>query len=401
MALASLSICLIVLLSVTAQALAADEPYSPYGGGGVHGQILGFNLFDELIPVVWADVSAYRDGELVARAYSMGGGYYEMFLPVGWYTLVVEEPGYKTYSREIFVSSGSSTAINVILELSREPIHKPQPKPPATYTYQVGISGLPATIKTPLYIDGAASEELAGGETVTLTFQVGTSHKLSVRERIERERERYVTTEPSTVASTSGAHEFKYAAEYFLESAVEPAGLSLPAQMPAGWYTAGTTIRTPAVPSLIEGPSGVRYRFNTWVLDCCERSSGPLEFTMDRPHLLRAVYSTEYLVKVSSPHGTPQGAGWYAAGSTATITIEHSEGFLLRRVFVRWSGDYFGRDPTATFAVNRPMHIVAVWTTDYTPAIVLVAAVAVCLAAAGVVLSRRRPTRTPQGMSQS
>ncbi|MEM4245942.1 MAG: carboxypeptidase-like regulatory domain-containing protein [Candidatus Bathyarchaeia archaeon] len=395
-----LLICLMVLMGLCATLAAQeDEPYSPYGGGGVQGQILGFNLFDELIPVVWAEVSAYdKDGALAARVYSTGGGYYAMFLPVGWYTLTVVEPGYKTNSREIFVSSGSSTSINFVLELSFEPVHKPKPEPPSYYLFQIGLSGLPPHLRTKLLVDQVAEGDLASGATVDLRFEAGTTHTITVEKVLEREGERYTTESPSLTVSTAGSHVFRYEAEYLLTFSTDPEGLRIPQQPEAGWHPAGATIITSKAPDLIEGAEGVRYRFKAWSLDGSDMLGNPSSFTMDRPHFLKAVYSTEYLVEVSSPYGTPSGSGWYPAGSTATISIQPSEGFLIRHVFAGWTGSYTGTEPLASFTVSRPMKIEASWATDYTVAVVLIMLATAAAAAALILIARRSAPQPPQNL---
>ena len=245
---ASVILVAVLCLSLFPAMAHGDEPYFPYGGGIVYGQILGFNIYNELIPVVWAEVSAWRDGEFVAKAYSMAEGYYELILPVGWYTLKVEEPGYEVESREIFVSSASSSAINFVLELSGEPVYKPKPKPeppPAEYTVHVAVSGLPSGVDTELYVDGVLKEKLKDGEAVELAFKVGTSHNLTVKSLLEEELERYRVDAPSIIVSASAIHEFKYKAEYLLRFKVKPEGLTLPYKPREGWYPAGAAVSTP------------------------------------------------------------------------------------------------------------------------------------------------------------
>lgn len=389
-----ITLCLAVALTLAIPAAAQEEAYNPYGGGIVHGQILGFNIYDELVPVVWAEISAWRDGELVAKAYSMANGYYEIILPVGWYTLKVEEPGYKTASMRIFVSSGSSSSINFVLELSGKPVYKPKPPPPpAKYTVQITVSGLPLGLKTPLYVDGAFVRELGAGEAARLAFDVGTSHVVSVEERLERDGERYSSSEPSITVSSAAIHDFKYGAEYLLRFATEPEGLPLPSKPKEGWYPAGSTVTTPPAPALLEGARGVRYRFRAWLLDGVALEGNPATFEMDGPHELKAAYSIEYLLEVASDYGSPKGSGWYPAGSTATISIQPSVGFLVKRVFVGWSGDYAGEEPVATLTVDKPMRVTAVWTTDYTPLAILIAIIAVAAALAAILLARRKAGR--------
>lgn len=94
-----------------------------YGGGLVYGQVLGFNMYDELVPLEWAKVMAFdENGEIVESVSTLKNGYYEMFLPVGKFQLKVECPGYIEQTMDIAVSSGSSISVNFYLKQSGIPI---------------------------------------------------------------------------------------------------------------------------------------------------------------------------------------------------------------------------------------------------------------------------------------
>ncbi|MEM4246613.1 MAG: carboxypeptidase-like regulatory domain-containing protein [Candidatus Bathyarchaeia archaeon] len=119
---------LIVLLSVLASAqfpVACGEPPYPQGGS-VHGMVLGYDIDDKLVPLSWAHITAEVDG-VVVTGVSSADGYYEMFVPGGELTLRVEHPGYISQTVTIYVSPGSSTAINFNLERSNEPIPEYSP----------------------------------------------------------------------------------------------------------------------------------------------------------------------------------------------------------------------------------------------------------------------------------
>jgi len=97
-----------------------------YGGGGlIRGNVYGFNMYDQLIPIEWAPVTA--SGRYNFVSYTGAGGKYEMFVPVGIYNVTVVSPGYKAYSMSITVADGSSSAINFYLEQSGVPIPEFQP----------------------------------------------------------------------------------------------------------------------------------------------------------------------------------------------------------------------------------------------------------------------------------
>lgn len=111
---------------VVASAHISPEQTSYGGGGLIRGNVYGFNMWDQLIPIEWAPVTA-ASGRYNFVAYTGAGGKYEIFVPVGLYNVTVVSPGYKAYSMTITVSDGSSSAINFYLELSGVPIPEFQP----------------------------------------------------------------------------------------------------------------------------------------------------------------------------------------------------------------------------------------------------------------------------------
>jgi hypothetical protein len=124
------SLSIVVLFSVAAiygagfigiaDATSGDN-FAQGAGGRVHGLIYGFNVYDELIPVSWASVTAVRDGQTVDVAYS-NDGFYEMYLPSGTFDLVVDSPGYFTETKTIIMGDGSDYALNFYMERNNQPI---------------------------------------------------------------------------------------------------------------------------------------------------------------------------------------------------------------------------------------------------------------------------------------
>jgi len=85
----------------------------------VYGQVTGYNMFGELIPLSWAIVSAY--GPLLVTTSSLDG-FYEMWLENGTYTLAAFLVGYETNATEVRVSMGSETWIDFVLKRLGAPI---------------------------------------------------------------------------------------------------------------------------------------------------------------------------------------------------------------------------------------------------------------------------------------
>lgn len=92
----------------------------------IRGTVLGFNMYDELEPILWATVNA-NNGQHSFLAYTGSGGFYEMFVPTGSYNVTVTEPGYLSYSISVIVSDGSANSINFTLEESHVPVPEFQP----------------------------------------------------------------------------------------------------------------------------------------------------------------------------------------------------------------------------------------------------------------------------------
>jgi len=92
----------------------------------IMGTILGFNMWDQLEPVAWAAIYA-NNGQRIFTAYSSSGGFYEMFVPTGFYNVTVIQPGYRMNSNTVAVSDGSTSTINFTLELSHVPVPEFQP----------------------------------------------------------------------------------------------------------------------------------------------------------------------------------------------------------------------------------------------------------------------------------
>jgi len=90
---------------------------------------------------------------------------------------------------------------------------------------------------------------------------------------------------------------------------------------------------------------------------------------MDAPHTITFYGVTQYYLVVSSPYGNVKGSGWYDKGSIASFLVSPTNipaGFLTYHVFTKWSGDYTGKEATASISMDSPKTITADWTTDST-----------------------------------
>jgi hypothetical protein len=119
------AVTLVIALTLAANhVMAQPQPQQSYGGDGggmITGSVYGFDMYDALEPIAWATVNA-NNGRTTFTAYSGGGGYYEMYVPSGFYNVTVIEPGYVAYTDAVNVAPGSASSINFYLEQSHVPV---------------------------------------------------------------------------------------------------------------------------------------------------------------------------------------------------------------------------------------------------------------------------------------
>jgi hypothetical protein len=118
---------LIILVAIfatsadTVSLVLADTLAEQYVGGYLHGWVYGFNSDNYLLPIAQARVTATNGPSVFSAASDTDGGY-ELFIPVGNYSVTVAEPGYVSYSAAIVVTGGSASVINFYLEESHVPV---------------------------------------------------------------------------------------------------------------------------------------------------------------------------------------------------------------------------------------------------------------------------------------
>jgi hypothetical protein len=138
----------------------------------------------------------------------------------------------------------------------------------------------------------------------------------------------------------------------------------------AGWYSDGSMANISLASNLIE-TSDTRHIFTGWSGDYTGGDT-TLSLLMDSPKTVTADWRTEYLLTLKSEYGTAVGAGWYDEGETVNISIAPEQGFLVRHIFVGWSGDFTGTDSRAAMSMNSPKVIYAIWRADYNQLYILI-----------------------------
>ncbi|HPG40862.1 MAG TPA: FlgD immunoglobulin-like domain containing protein [bacterium] len=136
----------------------------------------------------------------------------------------------------------------------------------------------------------------------------------------------------------------------------------------AGWYDAGVTAQF-SVTTPVSGGTGIQDVFTGWTGSGTGSYTGTQvtnNVTMNNPITETAAWKTQYYLTVTSAHGSPQGQGWYDAGTNATFSVTSPDvQGTTRYTLQNWSGDYTGSATSYTLAMGGPRTVTAAWTTQY------------------------------------
>lgn len=134
----------------------------------------------------------------------------------------------------------------------------------------------------------------------------------------------------------------------------------------SGWYDAGQRVTVGVKSPTIQNANGERFLLTGW--NSSIPSNDPTsQITVHAPVILLASWKTQYELNLQSTYGTPQGAGWYDAGTDVLVNIQAQLNYSnsTRRIFTGWTGDYTGHATSVTVQMNSPKAITANWTTQY------------------------------------
>jgi len=265
---------------------------------------------------------------------------------------------------------------------------------PDTYDVSLTLSGVPTQVSVGLQVDGQSQGTMSGTDIKKLTFKIDTTHTLSVDQYVPGDAGvRYFCAQNTWSVGSSGSRTFTYETQYLFTVSTDPA--SITQVTGGGWFSSGASAQTSQAPQTITGGAGTQYSFKGWEVDGVLQSGSTVTLTMDKPHTAIAKYTTQYQLVVDSPYGTPQGTGFYDAGSTAQFSVTSPVGFLIQQVFVKWEGDFTGNSPQGSTTMDSPKVIHATWRTDYTQLYIAVAAIATVAIVAGFLFWRRRQATAP------
>jgi len=139
----------------------------------------------------------------------------------------------------------------------------------------------------------------------------------------------------------------------------------------AGWYDAGTQTTARLDVGTVSLGDGARALFQGWFGDASGTdSSGSSAITMDRAHLVVAVWQVQYYLTVETAFGSASGSGWYAAGSFGLALVNSSiipVSGTERQAFAGWSGDASGSSGALSnpIPMDGPKTAHATWKVEY------------------------------------
>lgn len=134
----------------------------------------------------------------------------------------------------------------------------------------------------------------------------------------------------------------------------------------SGWYDAGQIVTVGVKSSIIQTGKGERFLLTGWNSSILGKNPTS-QIAVRAPVVLLATWDTQYELNVQSAYGTPQGAGWYDAGTSVSVKIQTPLNYpnSTRRIFTGWTGDYVGQPANVTVQMNSPKAITANWATQY------------------------------------
>jgi hypothetical protein len=237
------------------------------------------------------------------------------------------------------------------------------------YTATITIGdGLKAG-QTKVNVSGGTIATLSGGQSTTLSLDLGAIRSVSVDSIVidpEDEGVRYKAEQTSiTVTQSSPMATFDYNTEYSINLKTDPSKVGQISG--SGWYKEGYTLRITA-PDDVNDPStqGVQYRFTYWQLPTGETVSGKdLNLTVNAAGTCTAYYDTYYRLTILSPYGDSVGGDWYKAGSEAQWKMNDPQ-VKIQGILGVFGGKLNAVNSSGTTLMDSPKTINIEWEPDYT-----------------------------------
>jgi Putative Ig domain len=236
-------------------------------------------------------------------------------------------------------------------------------------------SGLKAG-QTKVYTAGGTIATLRGGESTTLSLDLGITRSITVDPTVANptdENVRYKAEETAiTVSESSPNADFVYDTEYYINFKADPTKVG--SISGAGWYKEDYTLRTSAVDQITDPNSpGIQYRFAYWQLPTGETiSNKDLSLSVNAAGTCTAYYDTYYLLTITSPYGNAtDNSQWYKAGSNAKWSTENTQ-VKMQGFLGIFGGKLNAVNSNGTTLMDGPKAVTIEWQPDYTMPFIMI-----------------------------
>lgn len=253
---------------------------------------------------------------------------------------------------------------------------------------------------TKVKANNAQVTSLTGGESYTLTLDLGATRTITVDATVEHPSDngvRFKAVEDTQIVSeTQPSVVFSYYTEYKIDIITSPTGIATLSG--SGWYEKDSDINLTAKED-ISANDDTSYKFSHWQLpDNQQISSETLNYTVIAPDTITAVYETYYKLTITSEYGETEGGGFYKAGTQATWSVVNDK-VPMEGALGFFQGKYKAIIPHGTVTMNEPKTVKVNWKADYTLPYVLIPLVIIVIALAlfglYLLLKRAKPTPAP------
>ena len=243
--------------------------------------------------------------------------------------------------------------------------------------YQATItigSGLKAG-QTKVYASGGIIATLSGGQSTTLSLDLGAIRSISVDPTVTnptQEGIRYTVEQTAiTVNESSPIATFNYNTEYSIDLKTEPAKVGQISG--SGWYKEGYTLRTRATEQVNDpNNTGIQYRFAYWQLPTGETVSGKdLNLQVSAAGSCTAYYDTYYKLSIISPYGDAAEDQWFKAGSNAQWKMTKTQ-VKMQNFLGIFGGKLNAVNPSGTTMMDSPKTVTIEWQPDYTMPFIMI-----------------------------
>jgi len=287
-------------------------------------------------------------------------------------------------------TAGSYSFIVEVIDSSATPLSGQQ-----SLSITVEKGGYEATItissglksgQTKVSASGSIIATLRGGESTTLSLDLGVIRSISVDSIVEDPKEvgiRYKAEQNAiTVNESSPNANFTYNTEYSIDFKTEPSKVSQLSG--SGWYKEGYMLRTSAPNEVNDSNSpGIQYRFAYWKLPTGETASGKdLSLTVNAAGSCTAYYDTYYRLTLTSPYGEAEGSDWYKAGSEAKWSMNNPQ-VRIQGILGIFGGKLNAVNSSGTTLMDTPKTVTIDWQPDYTLPFIMIPLTIVLLVLGG------------------